>query len=181
MVTDVERVDAARFLAATPALVEVYRAAFCAPPWNEPEERALAFANRLVEDCAREGSVAVWVRSGAAVAGFAYGYTTTSPFPDSGVYRRLREGLGTGVDPLVGGFEVVELAVRPEHRGGGVGRSLLSAVVGDRPAWLVTSAKMPSAVGFYEHVGWRRWPAVGDLLVFSHRLRVPTAAENDAA
>lgn len=169
----VDMVDAGRFLAARDELAEVYRAVFCAPPWSEPLERVAAFADRLEADTARAGFTATWARVGSSLAGFAYGFTTVHPFPDHGCYGSVRAGLGPDVDRLSGTFEVVELAVRPEHRGGGIGRALLTTLTAGRPAWLLTSVQISSAVDFYEHLGWCRRSAADDLVVFTNRSRLP--------
>lgn len=169
----VEAVDAGRFLAARDELVDVYRAVFCAPPWSEPPERATAFADRLESDTAQAGFAATWAWAGASLAGFAYGFTTAHPFPDHGCYRGVRAGLGPDVDRLSGTFEVFELAVRPEHRGGGVGRALLTALTAGRAAWLLTSVKISEAVGFYERLGWWRQSTTDDLVVFTNQPWLP--------
>ena len=68
-------------LAHTDALRSVYTDAFYAPPWNEDEERAAEFAERLPRDARRPGFTAALAFVGRSVVGFADGWTTLPPFP----------------------------------------------------------------------------------------------------
>ncbi|MDG4760511.1 hypothetical protein [Micromonospora sp. WMMD710] len=60
------------------------------------------------------------------------------------------------VTELSGRMEVLELAVDPIARRGGLGRRMLDALVEDRPAWLITVPTIPGTTGFYDAVGWQR-------------------------
>ncbi|MEU3960268.1 GNAT family N-acetyltransferase [Streptomyces buecherae] len=59
---------------------------------------------------------------------------------------------------LVGAFEVDEPRVRPDVRGTGWGRRLLSALVDTAPggrAWLLTWSQAHETLACYRRVGWR--------------------------
>ncbi|CAL9336571.1 hypothetical protein SUDANB176_00177 [Streptomyces sp. enrichment culture] len=141
------------------ALRSVYVDAFCAPPWNEDEEKAAEFAARLHRDARRPGFTAAVAFAGRDVLGFAGGWTTLPPFPTDRCYPQAAAGLGARrtVDWLGGAFEVNELAVRPGAHGSGLAGELLEAVTADAPegrAWLLTSVQTPRAVAFYHRQGW---------------------------
>ncbi|MEV4510353.1 hypothetical protein AB0K00_15470 [Dactylosporangium sp. NPDC049525] len=165
----VEVVDAAGFLAAGDAVVRLYAAVFTGPPWHEPPDRTDAFRDTLPGEAARPGFRAAFGRDAAgALAGFAYGYTTATPFPTGRSYDDVRLALGAAdTGALSGTFEVLELAVHPAAQGGGHGRRILGAVVGDRPAWLLTAEHAEATVAFYDRVGWHRLGAANGILVYT--------------
>ncbi|MDX3418922.1 GNAT family N-acetyltransferase [Streptomyces sp. MD20-1-1] len=146
-------------LAHTDALRSVYTDAFCAPPWNEDEERAAEFAERLPRDARRPGFTAALAFVGRSVVGFAGGWTTLPPFPADRCYPQAAAGLGARRtnDWLCGAFEVDELAVRPDAQGSGLAGRLLEAVTARAPegrSWLLTSVQAPRAMAFYHRQGW---------------------------
>ncbi|WP_420705826.1 GNAT family N-acetyltransferase [Streptomyces sp. NRRL F-5065] len=146
-------------LAHTDALRSVYTDAFCAPPWNEDEERAAEFAERLPRDARRPGFTAALAFVGRSVVGFAGGWTTLPPFPADRCYPQAAAGLGARRtnDWLCGAFEVDELAVRPDAQGSGLAGRLLEAVTALAPegrSWLLTSVQAPRAMAFYHRQGW---------------------------
>jgi GNAT superfamily N-acetyltransferase len=138
-------------------IVALYDRVFTAPPWNDDPVQTEVFAARLPADVRRPGFVAAAALApDGRLAGFAYAHETAHPFPDHGVYSRVRTMIGRrGVRSLAGTTEVRELAVDPDHRRQSLGRHLLERVVAGRPAWLLTSAEVPEAVGFYDRLGWR--------------------------
>lgn len=146
-------------LAHSEALRSVYVDAFGAPPWNEDEEKAAEFAERLRQDARRPGFTAALALSGRDVLGFASGWTTLPPFPTDRCYPQAAASLGTRRtnDWLCDAFEVDELAVRPGAHGSGLAGNLLAAVTADAPAgrsWLLTSVQAPRAMAFYRRQGW---------------------------
>lgn len=146
-------------LAHTDALRSVYVDAFCAPPWNEDEEKAAEFAERLPRDARRPGFTAALAFVGRDVPGFASGWTTLPPFPTDRCYPQAAVSLGARRtdDWLCGAFEVDELAVRPGAQGSGLAGRLLEAVTEDAPegrSWLLTSVQAPGAMAFYHRQGW---------------------------
>ncbi|MEH0430326.1 GNAT family N-acetyltransferase [Streptomyces stelliscabiei] len=140
-------------------LHSVYVEAFCAPPWNEDEERAVEFLGRLVKSVRRPGFTAAVAFAEADVVGFATAWTTLAPFPTDRCYPQAAAGLGPDqtMDWLVGAREVDELAVRPAARGTGLAADLLAAVTADAPdgrSWLLTSVRSGRAMSFYRRQGW---------------------------
>ncbi|MGW6009182.1 GNAT family N-acetyltransferase [Streptomyces sp. NPDC055210] len=146
-------------LAHTSALRSVYADAFCAPPWNEDEDRADEFAGRLPMNARRPGFTAALALTGSRVTGFATAWTTPAPFPADRCYPQAAAGLGPDRTAhwLCGAREIDELAVHPAARGTGLAGELLEAVTADAPegrSWLLTSVRSPRAMAFYRHQGW---------------------------
>ncbi|TWV56255.1 GNAT family N-acetyltransferase, partial [Streptomyces misionensis] len=132
----------------SPALRSVYSEAFCAPPWNEDEERADAFVVQLSPDVRRPGFTAALAFDGADLVGFATSWATPTPFPSDRCHPQAAASLGPGrtEEWLCGAREVDELAVRPTARGTGLAAGLLRAVTEGAPAgraWLLTSLRSP--------------------------------------
>ncbi|WP_030420306.1 GNAT family N-acetyltransferase [Streptomyces sp. NRRL F-5065] len=143
----------------TDALRSVYADAFCAPPWNEDEERATEFAGLLPTNVERPGFTAATAVRDGNVIGFATAWTTPAPFPTDRCYPQAAAGLGPErtADWLCGALEVDELAVRPAARGTGLAGDLLNAVTAGAPdgrAWLLTSVRNARAMAFYRRQGW---------------------------
>ena len=94
---------------------------------------------------------------GESLLGFAWGYTG-----ERGQWwaDMVHAAIEADADDWVGGhFEVVELAVGPEHRGQGLGGTLFEALLSDLPhdrALLQTDAD-PAGAGhrLYRRRGWR--------------------------
>ncbi|MEU1194708.1 GNAT family N-acetyltransferase [Streptomyces sp. NPDC005813] len=146
-------------LAHADALRAVYVDAFCAPPWNEDEEKAEEFTERLREDVHRPGFTAVIAVQDGEVLGFATAWTTPSPFPSDRCYPQAAAALGPErtLDWLIGAREIDELAVRPGARGTGLAARILETVTAEAPegrAWLLTSARSVRAMSFYRSQGW---------------------------
>ncbi|NUO55654.1 MAG: GNAT family N-acetyltransferase [Hamadaea sp.] len=151
----VEYAEPAPFLAALDDLADVYSAAFAGPPWDESDDQVRTFVASVPDWTARDGFLAAWARDGSGIAGFAFRVRTPAPVPSNGFYGMLRDRFGTVVDDLAGTVEVVELAVRPDARGGGLGRTLLTTIVDGSPAWLVTRTAATATMAFYARLGWQ--------------------------
>ncbi|MEJ3750709.1 GNAT family N-acetyltransferase [Actinomycetes bacterium KLBMP 9797] len=159
-------------------LTDAYVEVFTAPPWHhrDPAETRAAFRARLETDAHRPGFRAILaVGDGGEVAGFVTGWTTEAPFRTDRAYGKVRDLLGADrVDRLlVGAFEIDELGVRPQARGTGLGRRLLSTLTDAAPdgrAWLLTWDQAHDTLAFYRRLGWREpAPVPGhgtDLVVF---------------
>ncbi|MGV9699468.1 N-acetyltransferase family protein [Streptomyces sp. NPDC003470] len=165
----------AEFLTHVEELRSVYVDAFCAPPWNEDEQKAAEFVGRLPGNVRRPGFTAVTAVNDGEVLGFATAWTTLAPFPDDRCYRQAAAGLGTErtLDWLCGAREIDELAVRPSAQGTGLAAALLEAVTADAPkgrSWLLTSVGAPRAASFYRSQGWTQAthpsPQGGGIAVF---------------
>ncbi|MFD5799837.1 GNAT family N-acetyltransferase [Streptomyces sp. NPDC127020] len=146
-------------LAHTEALRAVYVDAFCAPPWNEDEERATEVAARLRVDVGRPGFTAATAVRDGEIVGFATAWTTPAPFPTDRCHPQAAAALGGDrtADWLCGARGIDELAVRRTDRGSGLAGRLLDAVTEDAPggrAWLLTSVRSGRALAFYRRRGW---------------------------
>lgn len=71
LATDIRRLRGMDLLKHADALHSVYTEAFCAPPWNEDEERGVEFVGRLVDNVRRPGFTAPLAFAGAETIGFA--------------------------------------------------------------------------------------------------------------
>ncbi|WP_217196689.1 GNAT family N-acetyltransferase [Streptomyces buecherae] len=144
-------------------LTDAYVDVFTAPPWEDRDARATRaeFRERLATDAHRPGFRAVLATSDdGRVQGFVTGWTTQAPFRTDRAYGKVTTRLGAERvnELLVGAFEVDELGVRPDVRGTGLGRRLLSALVDTAPggrAWLLTWSQAHETLAFYRRIGWR--------------------------
>lgn len=152
-------------------LADAYVEVFTAPPWRHegPEATRAEFLQRLETDAHRPDFRAVLALSGTGVVdGFATGWTTHPPFRTDRSYPKVTNRLGPDRvnDLLVGALEIDELGVRPQARGTGLGRQLLSTITSTAPdgrAWLVTWNQAHDTLAFYRRVGWREpAPVPGD-------------------
>jgi GNAT superfamily N-acetyltransferase len=142
-------------------IIDLYRAVFTAPPWNETDARIDEFSARLARDVQRPGFVAKVAHLDGHPAGFGTGWPTRSPFPSTRAYGRVVEQLGSEsvAALLIGALEVDELAVAPAAQRHGVGGRILDALLKEAPdqrAWLLTWNSSPQATGFYRRRGWRQ-------------------------
>lgn len=171
-------------LALLPALTEVHRAAFGAPPANEGEAEVSAFRDQsLPRHAGREDFALAVAREDPGVAGdparlvgFAYSCT--------GRRGQYWSDLVAGALPAdvaavwVGGHtEVVEVAVHPERQRRGTGRRLLETLLGASPndrALVGTHRVYSPARGLYLRTGWAVLGDAGDSTVLGRVLRPPT-------
>lgn len=144
-------------------LVDVYRAAFAAPPYSEGEEEVARFAERVAVDAAREDFKLVLALDAGSVAGFAYGYT-------GGRGQRLvdlvyeRAPLEIARQWAGGHWELVDLAVHPDAQGRGLGGALHDALLDGLPhdrALLMTHRADSAGRRLYLR---RRWQVLMDVL-----------------
>jgi GNAT superfamily N-acetyltransferase len=141
----------------TPQLVDVYRAAFCAPPWEEGEDDVRSFGDeQLPKHVSREGFRLAVAREENDVVGFAYGYTGRrgQPWTDH-IVSVVSPTLAA--EWLGGHFEFVELAVVPGWQGRGVGGALHDRLLADLPherALLATWREEYPAWHLYRARGW---------------------------
>ncbi|OEV31309.1 acetyltransferase [Streptomyces nanshensis] len=161
MTIDVQLVDGATLLSHATGIRKVYKESFGSPPWEESDDQAAAYLERLTTDVERPGFTGALALKGAEVAGFAAAWTTPSPFPSGRCYPQAAAALGARrtAEWLCAGLEVDELAVGEAARRRGVGRTLLAAVtsaVPDGRCWLLTSVRAESALRFYRRLGWRQ-------------------------
>ncbi|MGZ4610726.1 MAG: GNAT family N-acetyltransferase [Actinomycetes bacterium] len=139
-------------------LQSVYRAAFGAADYDEPEESIERFlAEQLPAHTSRAGFRCATVRLAGALAGFAYGYTGARGQWWSD--RIAASAPPSVVDEWLGGhFEFVELAVDPRHQGRGFATALHDRLLLDLPhprALLTTYRDERPAPRLYRRLGWQ--------------------------
>ncbi len=138
-------------------LHDVYRRVYREPPYFEGEEDVARFRTALAEDAGLPGFAMTTVHAGDQLGGFAYGVQREAGWWHP---RALSSGPAwLGDVPL---FYVYELAVLPELRGRGHGRSLLDDLLksrSERFAVLAARAEAP-ARELYRRWGWQE---VGEL------------------
>ncbi|WP_433517837.1 N-acetyltransferase family protein [Nonomuraea sp. CA-143628] len=131
---------------------DTYETIYSEPPYNShpPYTRAL-FTERTIAQAQRPGFELVSAEDGLSLAGFCFGFTmesgrwwgsATTPVPDGVV--------------AVPKLAVIELILRKEYRGNGVGKRLLSELLADRAEPYATLASHPDAPAhaMYERWGW---------------------------
>jgi ribosomal protein S18 acetylase RimI-like enzyme len=135
-----------------PALQGVYGAVFSQPPYNEVPEMRDQFAEWLRDESKRPGFDLVAAVDDGQVVGFVYGYTMPAGEWWRGTDRSAPDGV-KAADKLA----VMEWAVRPEHRGAGIGRRLMDELLHGRAERYATLTVNPAADArsVYERWGWR--------------------------
>ena len=151
--------DGSAALAAQDVLTIVYRAAFTAPGYAEPEEAVTRFRReQLPAHAARPGFRCTTLLLAGTVAGFAYGYTgQRGQWWTDTVAARVPAELAA--DWLGGHFELVEVAVAPEHQGRGFGAAPVDGVLLGLPhdrALLTTYDDERPAPRLYRRLGWEK-------------------------
>ena len=144
-------------LAAEEVLTPVYRAAFTAPGYDESEEAVTRFrCEQLPSHAARPGFRCTTLLQAGTVAGFAYGYTgERGQWWTDTVAARVPAELA---DEWLGGhFELVDVAVAPEHQGRGFGAALVDRLLlglpHDRALHTTYDHDLP-APRLYRRLGW---------------------------
>ena len=145
-------------LALADEVVELYGAVFGAPPTSEGPAEIRAYAASLPGHTRKPGFRACTARgTDGRLAGVAYGWEggpgdwwwdIAAGAVNADVRRRWFDDC----------FEVVELAVRAEHRRAGLGTALHDTLLGltERPhAVLSTRSDAAEALAFYAARGWR--------------------------
>lgn len=141
-------------------LAEVYHDAFSEPPYRSTPESALQWAHeRLAHQAGYPAFRLVTAQDADAVIGFGYGLLGAD---DQWFTQTVRARLSPELAQrwLGGHAELVELAVRAQHRGRGWGGRLHDAVVahladaGARTALLVVDEAAPPARALYAGRGW---------------------------
>ncbi len=140
-------------------MVDVYRQAFKPPPYEKGEDVVLNFRSTLQKHADREGfrCVAARAAGGSGLSGFGYGYISQpGQWWHNEVVRQL--DADTVEEWFVDAFEIVELAVRPEMQGRGIGGRLhdrLLHPVVQRTAVLSTLDAETRGLHLYRKRGWK--------------------------
>jgi ribosomal protein S18 acetylase RimI-like enzyme len=138
-------------------LVEIYRAAFSQPPWNEEPSRVDMFRRHIPTYAGREDFRAVLAHDDEGIVGFALGARLNSEaWWRADVAARLTdEQIREWLEDC---YELIEIAVLPGSQGRGLGTALhdeLFASVTTRTALLSTHPRAERALALYERRGWR--------------------------
>ena len=148
--------------------VEIYRDAFCGPPYDETDEDVARFRDeKLPQHVGSHGFRCAVARDGGDVVGFSYGHSGARG-------REWTDAAAEALGPALAAqwlddhFELVELAVRRELRGRGLGSALHDRVlegVPHRRAVLATWGEEYPAWHLYRRRGWQRLAPFGDRYV----------------
>ncbi|GAA1801685.1 GNAT family N-acetyltransferase [Actinomadura chokoriensis] len=147
---DIEHLDGDGARARFSEIEAVYAEAF--PGYDLGDYRA-----RMAGLLARSGFDVVTARRDGVLAGFAYG----TPLPiGSHWWDGLKPSASEAFTAETGErtFAVIDLAVRPSHRGSGLGRRLLDDLLTARPEERATLATAPhehEVQAMYRRWGWR--------------------------
>lgn len=131
----------------------VYTLIRAEPPYNSgPLYHPDRYRERTGNQLDRPGFTLVAVEDGATLAGFAFGFTMPA--------GRWWGGDTTPGPPEVVAadkFAVIELNLRADYRGRGIGRRLLAELLDGRPERYATLLSLPEAAAhdIYEHWGWK--------------------------
>ncbi len=138
-------------------IVEVYAAAFGPPPYSRGPGHAASFRESLARHAGRAGfRCVVALDAHDEVLGFTYGYTGA---PGQWWTDCVRAGMPPALAArwMDGHFELVELAVRPEAQGRGIGARLHDTLLEGLPhrtALLSTIDAETRALHLYRRRGW---------------------------
>ncbi|MBP2477192.1 GNAT superfamily N-acetyltransferase [Crossiella equi] len=148
-----------------PRIETAYAGAFAGPPYHYDRARVKRALTGLAFAATQPGAAAVLAVAedgGGEVLGGAWGWVTPKGLrgpgtPYSELYSMVVRAVGgpdVAYSRLPGRFELVELFVHPDAQGGGLGRALVTAVLGGRPGWLLS---WPSAHAYdvYARWGWQ--------------------------
>jgi GNAT superfamily N-acetyltransferase len=106
------------------------------------------FMARTTSQARQEGFVLITARQGILLAGFSFGYPFGRGTWWSDCTPPRQDILGATK------FAVIELNVRNEYRGHGLGKNLLNELIADRPEAYATLAAVPGSTA---HAMYLRW------------------------
>lgn len=139
-------------------LVDVYRQAFRAPPYAKGENVVRQFRSTLLRHAQRDAFRCIAARDAdaGALVGFGYGYASRQgQWWHDEVLRQL--DAATAEAWFADAFEIVELAVRPQMQGRGIGGRLHDVLldgVAQRTAVLSTLDADTRGFRLYRSRGW---------------------------
>jgi ribosomal protein S18 acetylase RimI-like enzyme len=140
------------------AIRNLYDEVFSQPPFAWEESEPEDHRKRLMRVMAEPTFGLTVALAEGALVGFAYGYTSA---PDSPRWTGFTPPLSAGLTAEWPGrtFALVDLAVRADWRGKGIGRQLVDELLGSRQeerAVLKTEPEVIETGKFYVRTGWRR-------------------------
>jgi ribosomal protein S18 acetylase RimI-like enzyme len=138
----------------------LYYAAFSGEPLRESRDVATQFAQLYGFLATRHDLVTAFQRAqqGGGLAGLAYGHPWRWAEQSDAWSRELWDRLGDKAEQIEARFAVYLLAVAPETRRQGLGRTLLRRLLhesGNERAWLITRDEPTPAMTLYEAEGWK--------------------------
>lgn len=148
-------------------IVAVYHSAFTPPPYNKPETEIAGFAGSFLSQFDRDGYRFVAAIEGDTkqLIGFTYGYSSVA---GRWWYENASRALPklAGTHWLENGFQLVEIALKPQYQGQGIGGRLhdcLLAGIQHDCAILATLQAQTAAFWLYHSRGW---VVLGENLLF---------------
>lgn len=147
----VDVLDGPAALALRDAATALYAVVFAEPPYNESPDMAEHFRRAFKRETKKDGFAFVAETVGDELVGMAYGFT----MPAAEWWRNAdREPPAEVLDAPK--LAVMEWAVHPDHRGTGIGRRLMDALLADRhEPWATLNVNPASrARDLYRSWGW---------------------------
>jgi GNAT superfamily N-acetyltransferase len=147
-----ERWTAEQAVAATPALMLVYAAAYAEPPYHKGPADSERFATRLAEHAQLPGFTFIAARTGEETVGFAYGRRF-----ESGQWWYGAETMPSPEIVAAERYAVSELVMTPAHRGRRVATRLMDELLLGRtePYAQLLSRPGSRAREIYRRWGWQ--------------------------
>ncbi len=138
-------------------LVEIYAESFSQPPWSEEASRVEMFRRHIPTYSKRKDFTAVFAEGDGRIMGFAMGARLT---PAAWWWKDVASKLSASqVETwLTDCYELIEIAVRPNVQGKGIGAGLhdrLFEKVTTKTALLSTHPKAERALALYRSRGWQ--------------------------
>lgn len=154
----VKHLDAKAAAAMRDSVVEVYRSVYSLPPYNESENQITAFSNSWETRTSKAGFLFVGAfDKQEKLVGLSYGWRSVVGDAWNSL---LAKQLGNSSEKWLSDcFEFVDLAVKPETQGAGLGRELtqnLFALTKAKTAILLTHQSTTRASEMYVRNGWER-------------------------
>ncbi len=137
-------------------VASVYAAAYAGPPYDETEEGVARFAEDWPARCREPGFRPALVTADEETVAMAYGWAVA---PGSPWHAKMTRQLGPlAAEWLSDCFSLVDIAVKPECQGLGLGKQVHAALYGMVPnarSVLYTHQSDTAASKMYERLGWR--------------------------
>lgn len=136
-------------------IAELYGEVYAEPPYNGgPLFTRERFLERTTRQKSNDGFTLVSAYTGPELQGFAFGF----PFAAGGWWRGITTPQPSAEILQALKFAVIELVVRKTQRGHGLGRALMTALLGGRTEPYATLLAKPDAPArtIYQRWGWQQ-------------------------